>query len=140
LKLLLAHGLGRDTQGPWLKRQNDPSVNPATMLVIELCAAAQHNFFERVQLLVDHSVDVNTPGLRNHRTPYEEAVRAGHQSTAAYLLDHGAKKIELDPLESFALVCIGGRREEARALLGGDPSLLDRLGHNGRIDYASPGR
>jgi len=26
LKLLLAHGLGRDTQGPWLKRQNDPSV------------------------------------------------------------------------------------------------------------------
>jgi ankyrin repeat protein len=132
LTLLFAYGLGRDKHGPWLRRLNDPSFNAASLLVIELCAAAQHNFFERVQLLVDHGVDVNTPGLRNGRSPYEEAVRAGHQSIAAYLLDHGANKIELDALETFALACIGGRREEARARLAEDPSLLERLGHEGR--------
>jgi ankyrin repeat protein len=134
LKLLLAYGLGQDTHGPWQKRQNDPSVGPATMLVVELCAAAQHNFLERVQLLVDHGVDVNAPGLRNHRTPYEEAVRAGHQSIAEYLLARGAKKIALDPLETFAMDCIAGRKDDVHARLAGDPSLLERLGHQGRLD------
>jgi len=134
LKLLFAYGLGHDKHGPWMKRLNDPSFNPASLLVIELCAAAQHNFVDRVQLLVDQGVDVNTPGLRNGRTPYEEAVRAGHQSIAAYLLDHGAKKIELDVLEAFALACISARHEEARGRLTEDPSLLERLGHEGRLD------
>jgi ankyrin repeat protein len=134
LKLLFRYGLGRDKGGPWLKRLNDPFFNPSSLLVIELCAAAQHNFFGRVQLLVEHGVDVNTPGLRNRRTPYEEALRGGHHAVAEYLLQHGAKKIDLDPLEIFALACIAGRREEARGRLAADPTLLERLGHKGRVD------
>ncbi len=134
LKLLFAYGLGRDKQGPWLTRLNDPSFNPSSLLVIELCAAAQHNFSERVQLLIGHGVDVNTPGLRNGRTPYEEAVRAGNHEVAEYLLNHGATKLELGPLEAFTLACINGRREEARAWLAEDPSLLERLGQTGRVD------
>jgi ankyrin repeat protein len=134
LALLFAYGLGREKHGPWMKRLNDPAFNPSSLLVIELCAAAQHNFFERVQLLINHGVDVNTPGLRNGRTPYEEAVRAGNQSIAEHLLDHGAKRIELDALDTFALACIGGRREEVRARLAEDPTILERLGHTGRVD------
>jgi ankyrin repeat protein len=134
LTLLFGYGLGHEKRGPWMQRLNDPAFNPSSLLVIELCAAAQHNFFERVQLLVNHGVDVNTPGLRNRRTPYEEAVRAGNQSIAEYLLDQGAKRIELDSLETFALACIAGRREEARARLAEDPSLLERLGHQRRIE------
>jgi ankyrin repeat protein len=79
-------------------------------------------------------VDVNTRGLRNSRTPYEEAMRAGHHAIAEYLLQHGATKVELDPLEAFALACIAGRREEARARLSEDPAMLERLGHKGRVD------
>jgi hypothetical protein len=77
LKLLFEYGLGQDKGGPWLKRLNDQSFNPSSLLVIELCAAAQHSFFERVKLLVDHDVDVNTPGLRNHRTSIERSRAAG---------------------------------------------------------------
>jgi ankyrin repeat protein len=134
LKLLFAHGLGRDKHGPWLTRLNDPAFSPSSLLVIELCAAAQHNFSERVQLLIERGVDVNTPGLRNGRTPYEEAVRAGNHEVAEYLLNHGATKLELGPLEAFTLACINGRREEARARLSEDPSLLERLGQKGRVD------
>ena len=106
----------------------------AALLVSELCAAAEHNFAGRVKLLVEHGVDVDTPGLRNGRTPYEEALRAGHSGIAQDLLAHGATKIDLDPVETFALACIGGRRDDVRKRLAGDPTLLDRLGHHGRVE------
>jgi ankyrin repeat protein len=134
LKLLFEYGLGRDKGGPWLKRLNDPRLNPSSLLVIELCAAASHGFFGRVKLLVEHGVDVNARGLRNNRTAYEEALRAGRHAVADYLLEHGATKIELDPLETFALACIEGRRDDVRARLAEDPTLLDRIGHKGRVD------
>jgi len=134
LTLLFAHGLGQEKGGRWIKRVNDPLVNPTSMLVIELCAGAQHNFFERVQLLVERGVDVNARSLRTRRTPYEEALRANHLSIAEYLLQHGATKVDLDPLETFALACIAGRTQEVRARLADDPTVLDRLGHYGRMD------
>jgi Ankyrin repeats (many copies) len=49
-------------------------------------------------------------------------------------LHHRAKKVDLDPLETFALACIAGRCEEARARLSQDPAMLERLGHKGRVD------
>jgi ankyrin repeat protein len=99
-----------------------------------LCWAAARNFPGRVQLLIEHGVDVNTPSLRSGRTPYEEALRAGNDDIASYLVTHGARKVELDPRETFALACIAGRRDEVRARLAQDPTLLERLGHEGRID------
>ena len=134
LRLLFAYGLGQDKGGPWLKRLDEESSSPAKLLIQQLCWAAMHDFSERVKLLVEHGVDVNTPSLRDGRTAYEEALRAGHQAIAEYLLRHGAKRIELDPLETFALACIAGRRDEAQARLAEDPSLLQRLGHHGRVE------
>ena len=134
LTLLFSYGLGQDKGGPWFKRLGDRMHSPARLLVEELWSAAKNNRPERVKLLVGHGVDVNTPGLRTGRTPYEEARRAGNDAIADYLLQHGAKKIELNPVETFALACIAGRREEARARLAEDPTLLEKLGPFGRVD------
>ncbi len=133
LRLLLAFGLGQDKGGPWLRRLNDRRLTPAQLLVEELWAAAKNNFPERVKLLVAHGADVNIPGLRNGCTPYEEALRAGHQGIAAWLLEHGARKIDLSPQETFALACIAGRRDEVADRLATDPGLVDRLGRTGLI-------
>jgi ankyrin repeat protein len=132
LTLLLSYGLGQDKGGPWFKRLADRAQSPVRLLIEELWSAAKNNRPRRVKLLVEHGVDVNTPGLRTGRTPYEEALRAGNDAIAEYLLQNGATKIELDPVETFALACIAGRREDARARLAEDPALLEKLGHHGR--------
>ena len=134
LTLLFGYGLGREKGGPWLKRLSNESSSPERMLVQQLCWAAIRNFPERVALLIRHGVDVDMPSPRSGRTPYEEALRAGHDAIAKFLLEHGATKIDLDPVESLALACIAGRREEVLERLAKEPSLLDRLGHNGRLD------
>jgi ankyrin repeat protein len=134
LTILFAYGLGHEKGGPWITRLNDQQFNPASLLVIELCAAAQHGFFERVKLLVGHDVSVNGRSLRTGRTAYEEAVRAGHDAIGDYLLQHGATRVDLDPLETFAIACIAGHHDEVRARLASDPTLLERLGHHGRMN------
>jgi ankyrin repeat protein len=134
LRLLLAYGLGRDKGGPWLPRLHNATLTPARLLCEELWSAAKKNLRARVELLVGHGADVNAPGLRNGRTPYEEALRAGNDAIAEYLIEHGARKIDLDPLETFALSCIAGRREEVQRRLAADPTLLEQLGHRGQVD------
>lgn len=134
LALLFAYGLGQQKDGPWLTRLNDASSSPALMLVQQLCWAAARNFPRRVTLLVDHGVDVDTPCPRSGRTPYEEALRAGNDAIAGYLLERGAKRVDLDPLEAFALACTAGRQDDARARLAEDPTLLERLGHEKRVE------
>ena len=117
LKLLLSYGL-RD----------------AAMLGEELWCAARRNLPERVKLLVEHGADVNMPGFRDGRTPYEVAAFFGREDIAAYLLEHGAKKKELSPDETFAAACIAGRRAEVTAMLADDPKRLERLGPRGRVE------
>jgi ankyrin repeat protein len=134
LRLLFEYGLGRESRGPWIKRLTDENASTRTMLVQQLCWAAMKGFRARLKLLVEHGVDLNVASRRDGRTPYEEALRAGHHDIAGYLLRQGAKKIDLDPVETFALDCIAGRRAEAHARLAADPTLLDRLGHEGRVD------
>jgi ankyrin repeat protein len=134
LRILFEYGLGQEKGGPWLKRLDDQRLDPGRLLVEELWAAAKNDHPGRVELLVQHGVDVNAPGSRNGRTPYEEALRAGHRSIAGYLLEHGARKIALDPLETFALACIAGRRDEVRDRLAKDPGLLGRIGPAGRVE------
>src|SRR5439155_10760744 len=95
---------------------------------------AAHDFPERVTLLLDHGVDVNAPSPRDGRTAYQTALREGHRAIAESLLQRGARRLELDPLETFALACIEGRRGDVRARLRDDPTLVDKLGVEGRAD------
>jgi ankyrin repeat protein len=113
LRLLLEYGL------------SDPE-----LLAEELWSAARKNFFERVKLLVAHGVDVNTPGVRDGRTPYEAAIRAGNQEIADYLAAHGAERTPLNPRERLAAACIAGRRDEALAMR----DVLDALSPHERIE------
>lgn len=134
LRLLLRYGLGQDRGGPWLKRLNDRRVTPKQLLADELWSAAKNHFMARLKLLLDHGAPINTPSLRNGRTPYEEALRAGSPEIAEYLAARGAARIELDPSETFALACIAGRRDEVRSRLADEPGLLDRIGRRGLIE------
>jgi ankyrin repeat protein len=134
LELLFAYGLGTPKGDVWLSRVSHDEAVRSTMLVQELCWAAEHGYRHRVQLLLDHGVDANGRSVRNGRTAYEHALRAGNQRLADDLLQRGADRIELDPVETFAQLCIAGRAGEARARLAQDPTLLDRMGHLGRMD------
>ena len=134
LTLLFSYGLGTETHGPWLARLGDRLGTPAQWLVQELCWAAEHGYVDRVRLLVDHGVDVNRASQRDGRTAYEQALRAGHQPVVGYLAQHGARTIDLDPVETFALACIAGRRDEAMSRLAQDPELLNKLGRTGQAD------
>jgi ankyrin repeat protein len=134
LHLLLAYGLGHDKHGPWYERLGDQMQSPERLLVEELWSAARKGFFERVKLLVDHGADVNTPGLRDRRTPYEAALRMGNHEIAGYLLQHGARKIDLPPEDRLAAALISGRRPEVTAILAANPAALEHLGLHCRTE------
>jgi ankyrin repeat protein len=133
LELLLARGLGTDRGGPWYGRLGDRLESPRRLLVEELWAAARKNFPNRVRLLVEHGADVNTPGRRDGLTPYLAAALADNREVAAYLLEHGAQRIPLTAEQEFEAACVGGRRDDALALLARHPGLRDRLGLHGRV-------
>lgn len=134
LRILFDYGLGEDKHGPWFQLLGDKIQSPARMLIEELWAAARKNYRRRVTLLLAHGTDVNTPGVRDGRTPYEAAVRAGNREIAEELLRHGAKKVALDPLQTFAAACVAGDRDQALALLAANPELKPQLGLHGRVD------
>ena len=134
LRLLLAYGLGKDRGGPWIARVGGKGYSPERMLIEEVWGAAKYGFADRIRLLAAHGADLNTPGIRNQRTPYEEALRAGHPDVAELLVSLGARRVELDELEAFALDCITGRADTVRARLAADPTLVERLGHHGRVE------
>jgi ankyrin repeat protein len=132
LRLLFEYGLGEARGGPWFARLGERLQTPSRMLVEELWAAAGNNFPDRVRLLVEHGVDVNTPGSRNGRTPYEQALRAGNVEIAEYLAAHGGRRIELAPDDILASALVAGRESEVRRALADDPASVDRLGRQGR--------
>jgi ankyrin repeat protein len=132
LALLFEFGLGRDRGGPWVARFAGRMGTPEKMLVEELWAAARKNFADRVRLLVEHGADVNTPGSRDNRTPYEVALLSGNDEIAGYLAAHGARRVALGEREELARACAAGDRDQALALLAGHPELRDRLGPAGR--------
>lgn len=134
LELLLKHGLGKGAGGLWYRRLGERLGTPAALLVEELWAAAGKNYFERVKLLVAHGVDVNAPGFRDGRTPFEAAMRSGNREIADYLVAHGARRVELDPGAAFAAACVRGDREGTRALLAKHPGLLEALGESKRTE------
>jgi hypothetical protein len=134
LELLLSRGLGRETGGPWFRRFGPRMQSPARLLAEELWAAARKNYLDRVRLLVEHGADVDTPGARDGRTPYEAALRAGNAEIAAYLLRHGAKAVAVGAKDRFAAACVSGNRIDARAILADAPGLLDELGFHGRAE------
>ena len=134
LKLLFEYGLGHDKGGPWSRRLDRDAEALRGLLVDELCAAAESGKIERVRLLVEHGVDVDRRGDRHGRTAYELARLGGHRTIADYLRQNGARETVLSPKDAFIAACAEGRVDEARALLAAHRTLLEDLGHDGRVD------
>ena len=127
LELLFEFGLGKKG-GVWFRRLGDQVDTPAKMLDDQMGWAVEHNDMDRVQLLVAHGVDVNSPNNRHGRPPYELALLNNHQEIAQYLLHHGASKTSIDDVDAFAAACLAADAVQARSLLSRDATLVDRLG------------
>jgi ankyrin repeat protein len=102
--------------------------SPAEMLQQQMAWAAKYNQKERMQLLIEHGVDVNGLDTRFHRTPYELALINGNIELAEYLLRHGAVKTSLNDLDAFSAACLNADSSLAKSLLTKNPSLLKQLG------------
>ena len=133
LELLFAFGLGENNRAIWAKRLGELQGSPQEMLQQQMAWAAKYNQLARLQLLIEHGVDVNAADTRFHRTPYELAVLNGNLEIAELLFQHGAIKTRLDDIDAFSAACLNGDASQARMLLEKDPTLLTRLG-SGRAE------
>ena len=127
LELLFEFGLGKEGKSVWSKRLGNQDAS-SEMLQQQLGWAAKYNQMARMQLLVEHGVDVNVADSRLQRTPYELAVLNGNRKIAQYLLDQGAREVSLDDVDDFFSACLGADSVRARALLAKDKTLTERLG------------
>jgi Ankyrin repeats (many copies) len=92
LELLFEFGLGKGSGGVWFRRLGNQLGTPSKMLDDQMGWAVEHNHIDRVQLLIEHGVDVNSTNNRIGRSPYELALLNDNKEIAQYLLDHGASK------------------------------------------------
>jgi ankyrin repeat protein len=127
LELLFEFGLGNGGNGVWFRRFGHQIGTPSEMLQQQMGWAAKYNQMERMQVLVEHGVDVNGIDSRLQRTAYELAVLNGNKEIAEYLLEHGATPGQLNDADAFAAACLTANEKQARSLLAKDPALLERL-------------
>ncbi|WP_211261314.1 ankyrin repeat domain-containing protein [Pseudonocardia acaciae] len=128
LELLLAHGLGRGSGGPWHQRMGPMHPTPAKLLQDALLHAAAEGLPNRVRLLLTAGVDVHGLGTEHPITAgwdaYELAMLSGNMEVAGLLREAGARAG--DPMLEFVARCMRGDRDGATRLLADDPSLTER--------------
>ncbi len=111
LEILLAHGLGDPTTGPWYRRFGDQLAEPAALVAELLHDAARRGFVNRARLLLNHGADPNRPGdhpiFRAH-APHRDAVERGYPDIAAMLLEAGALPVGPGPVEQVIGRCLAG--------------------------------
>ncbi len=130
LKLLLAHGLGKPSRGPWHERLGGRLQTPAELLRGQLFWAAEHGHIDRAELLAGQDIDLNARNQKR-QTAYELAMRNGHLEIARLLADRGADRMSLSADGRFEAACKGGHRDEALSLLRKHPELLVEFGSRG---------
>jgi ankyrin repeat protein len=130
LELLLEHGLGRGSGGPWHERLTPAHPSPAQLLIDELGNAAMKNLVDRVRLLIDHGVDVD--GRPSHplfkgRSAYEVAVHHGNAAVVDLLAAAGATPSSDDLLLQAAGAFMRGDRTAIERLRGKAPTVIEQL-------------
>jgi ankyrin repeat protein len=112
LVLLLEHGLGRDTVGPWHQLLGGSLESPAELLRSLLAWAIIHDQRDRVVLLAEHGVDIVSPftEARSPRrgSPIEVALTNGHRELADLLRSLGAQPPRLDASDTFVGAALAG--------------------------------
>jgi ankyrin repeat protein len=136
LVLLFAYGLGRGDGGPWRARLGDVVDTPAGLLRSQLSWAVSHRMAGRVQLLIDHGVDVRrpydapsfgVPADRLGRTPIELALLGGNTAVVDVLRAAGVEAPALDPVDALAVAVLAGDAATADSLVSADPGLAGRV-------------
>ena len=130
LRLLFEYGLGQPHRSPWAKRLGPTFPEPAEMLHDQLLFAAQYGFMERVELLVEHGVDVGRRGgghpVHQGRSAYEIAVLNGNVDIAEYLAARGADRSHVGSVDELVGACLRGDQTTVDQVLTVEPSLLDQ--------------
>ncbi|RSM80981.1 ankyrin repeat domain-containing protein [Kibdelosporangium aridum] len=133
LALLLDHGLGRRSNGPWPARLgNRRLTRPARMLEDQLRYAAEWNLIDRVRLLLRYraatGIDVNaaadTPDAC--KTAYEIAMVGGNTEIVDLLIRAGAQATPLAKTYQLVGACLRVDRPAVDRLLADDPDLVQR--------------
>ena len=95
---------------------------------------------ELTGLLLERGADPDVPGWHG-RTPYQQAVRTGHEQIAELLARHGASTA-LTPADRFLAACRRADRAAATQILAADPGVTARLtadDHRALINAADHG-
>jgi hypothetical protein len=142
LTLLLGHGLGRGSGGPWRARLGERTDSPADLIADQLRWAVTHDMRDRVRLLAEYGADLRTPfkagedrivkcvNACDDRTPAEVAAICGCWSVLDWLVDHGG----------VTRPAADGADGLIAAALAGDRSAAERLaGHAGAARAERPG-
>jgi ankyrin repeat protein len=123
VRLLLAAGADPnhllDAGLPGESHEQEPPVPPLSAAVA-LGASA-----ELTGLLLEYGAAPNVPGP-DGRTPYQQAVRTGHDQVADLLAQHGADTA-LSAADELLAACRRADRAAATALLAADPHLAGQL-------------
>jgi len=94
LELLLAHGLGTETDGPWRARLGHTMQTPTQLVRGQLAWAIGHGMLDRVRLLAPH-VDLQAP-VQGRSSATELAATSGHADLIEVLVELGASEPQLD--------------------------------------------
>jgi Ankyrin repeats (3 copies) len=138
LRLLFAYGLGRGDGGPWRARLGSAVDSPQQMIRTQLWWAIVHDMRDRVQLLADNGVDMETtfsaPGGRptwartsDGRTPVEVAALAGCPELVDWFVARGAARPAAAGVDGLIA-----------AVLAGDVATTERL--SGYVEEAKAQR
>jgi ankyrin repeat protein len=124
LVLLFEFGLGTGMGGPWRARMGDALDLPCELLRAQLQWAATHDLVARVQLLIDHDVDVRTP-IPNGRAVTDLAARRGATEIVSLLVAAGAPRPNLTPAEALIAAALAGNEREIDRLVSAAPEVVE---------------
>jgi len=128
LELLLQHGFGRGTGGPWHARLASAHPTPEQMAQDALIWAVAYDHADRVRVLAASGVvDLDGRGTQHPvvggRTACELAIATGNGEIADILVHAGATPPRLDAAGQFESAAMQADRAAVEALLAADPDL-----------------
>lgn len=129
LSLLLQYGLNAKHKNNWkLQTEQGLQPNPVETLHFQLIHAIKSGFTDRLQLLIQHGVDIEKPDNTYEtrckgKKPLEIAKILGEQQIEALLIENGAHTVELNDVDRFQMACSQTDTKLAKELYEANPEL-----------------
>jgi ankyrin repeat protein len=129
LRLLFAYGLGRGDGGPWRARLGTATDSPEEMVRTQLWWAIVHDMGDRVRLLADNGVDIETAFFTQNgrpswartsdgRTPVQLAALAGCPDIVEWFVARGAERPAAAGVDGLIAAVLAGDTETTERLRG----------------------